>query len=398
MREPIFDAIDRHDRRPAEHNETSFAFLNRVPGGYWEEARRLVQAWADRLADPAEYNELRQRFRSRDDEQFRSAYLELYLHESLIRAGYAVTIHPPLAHTTRTPDFLAERDGRRLYVEAIAPGAAAETKAAARRRADLFDVVDRLRHPNFMLWLDKLEEGETPPAAAKLRKALRHWLDGLDPDAITSIEGAPLWSWHDNGWAVRFRPIPKRPDVRGVREMDRSIGVYGHTEVSVVDDAPAIRAALTEKHRAYGDLGAPFVIAVGTYIHDTERWHSTAAMYGAVSIQWYEDDTGQTVTREVRQPGGYFGQPPQWDHTNVSGVLLVNQLMPYSVPRADVTLWRHPAPLHPLPHSLGLPVADLALNGTTLVETQPDLEPSEFFELTDPWPPGDAWADQEHHV
>lgn len=49
--------------------------------------------------------------RARDDEQFRSAFLELYLDESLIRAGYVVTIHPSVNGTTTHPDFLVERAG-----------------------------------------------------------------------------------------------------------------------------------------------------------------------------------------------------------------------------------------------------------------------------------------------
>jgi hypothetical protein len=193
---------------------------------------------------------------------------------------------------------------------------------------------------------------------------------------------------------VTFRPIPKRPDARGVREGDRSIGVYGQTEASIIDDAPAIRRALAEKHHAYGDLAAPFVIAVGTYIHDTDRWHSTNALYGSLAVQWHETADGQTVTREVRQPGGYFGRPPEWQNGNVSGVLIVNQLMPYAAPRAEVTLWRHPRPSSPLPEDVGLPAACLAFSGTTLAETPPRCPPQDFFGLPDPWPPGDAWHDE----
>lgn len=36
--------------------------------------------------------------------------------------------------------------------------------------------------------------------------------------------------------------------------------------------------------------------------------------------------------------GCYFGTPPEWANRNVSGVLLINQLMPYYVQRAETTL------------------------------------------------------------
>jgi hypothetical protein len=43
-----------------------------------------MQTWLDRVSGDQDYNDLRQRFRSRDDEQFRCAFLELYLHEGLV--------------------------------------------------------------------------------------------------------------------------------------------------------------------------------------------------------------------------------------------------------------------------------------------------------------------------
>lgn len=46
---------------------------------------------------------------------------------------------PPVEGATTRPDFLAERDRERLYIEAIAPGSSPAAKAVAQRRAVLFD-------------------------------------------------------------------------------------------------------------------------------------------------------------------------------------------------------------------------------------------------------------------
>ena len=89
-RAPIFDDLERTDGTPSGHGESIFGFLNRVAGGYWTHPRQLMQTWANGI-DPSDCNDLRQRFRSQDDEQFRSAFLELYLHECLVRAGYRVS-------------------------------------------------------------------------------------------------------------------------------------------------------------------------------------------------------------------------------------------------------------------------------------------------------------------
>lgn len=394
-REPLFDEVDRTDVTPSSHQESTFEFLNRIAGDYWEHPRSLMQEWLRHIKDDTDYTDLRQRFRSRDDEQFRSAFLELYVHESLIRAGYAVTIHPTVQGTTAHPDFLAERDGERLYIEAIAPGSSPAAKAAARRRAVLFDTVNRLDDPNFMLWLDDLVEGSQPPAAARLRADLRRWLGELDPDEPWDLESAPSHRWQHDGWSVTFKPIPKKPEERARQANNRAIGVYGHTGVDWIDDAPAIRKALTTKHHEYGDLDAPFVIAVGTYIHDRDRWHTTNAMYGALAVELSEGLNGEMATREIRQPDGYFGVPLNWQHRNVSGVLLVNQLMPYYVQRAEVTLWRHPNPVHALPDELGLPGHAVAFDAGKLTEIPSASTAEDFFGLPDPWPPGEPWPDED---
>jgi hypothetical protein len=393
-RQPLFDNFDRTDASPAAHQESTFEFMNRVAGDYWEYPRALMTEWLDRVPSK-EHNDLRHRFRSRDDEQFRSAFLELYLHESFLRAGYTVTIHPEVGDTSRRPDFLVERDDLRLFVEAIAPGSTPGEKASAQRRAVLLDTVNRLGDPNFLLWLHELKEGASPPASARLRNDLRCWLEDLDPDAEWNPDAPPTRRWEHDGWVATFRAVPKKPESRGASPNNRTIGVYGHTGVGFIDDAPAIKKALTAKHHKYGDLGAPFLIAVGTYIHDRDRWHSSNAIYGHVAVQIDETPEGTTATREVRQPDGYFGTPPAWANRNVSGVLLVNQLMPYHVQRAEVTLWCHPDPIHRLPDAIGLPVDTLTLIDGTLIESSSPTMPSQYFGLSDPWPPGEAWPDDE---
>lgn len=169
------------------------------------------------------------------------------------------------------------------------------------------------------------------------------------------------------------------------------IGIYGHSEASFVDDAPAIRGALAAKHHEYGDLDAPFVIAIGTYMMDSDRWHARNAMYGQLAFEFDPNSDGESPTHAIRQADGYFGSPPDWQNRNVSGVLLVNQLMPYYVQRAEVTLWWHPNPINPLHDELGIPAHVIAFDNDELLETPPDPSAGEFFGLTDPWPPGEAW-------
>lgn len=114
-------------------------------------------------------------------------------------------------------------------------------------------------------------------------------------------------------------------------------------------------------------------------------------MYGRLGVQLVESSSGELLTREMRHPDGYFGTPPNWRNTNVSGVLLVNQLMPYYLQRAEVTLWRHPLAAHPLPEDIGLPGESVVLQEGAMNTIKSPVRAHDFFGLSDPWPPGEPW-------
>ncbi|GLI03811.1 hypothetical protein Pa4123_90910 [Phytohabitans aurantiacus] len=113
----IFSVTTRTDRSPAAHGESQFRFFDRVSGSYWDQVRDLIEDWFARLCPDAQAD-VQGRLRSTDNRQSKGAFFELYLHECLLRMGYSVTCHPELDGTSRRPDFLAEKDGRRIYVEA----------------------------------------------------------------------------------------------------------------------------------------------------------------------------------------------------------------------------------------------------------------------------------------
>ncbi|MFJ4657619.1 hypothetical protein ACIP5Y_40690 [Nocardia sp. NPDC088792] len=391
-REPIFDTTKRTHPVPKRHGESLFSFFNRVAGSYWEHARQLVQTWADHLDDPHDYRAVRGYLRSGRDDQFRSAFLELYLHECLRKAGYTVTVHPNLPGTNRHPDFYAERAGEGFYLEAIAPSSSAAELAAANRRGAMFDIVNQLQDPHFLLWLSHLEQGSAAPAAGKLRKELKRWLAGLDPDDYHDANNLPEWSWSSDGWSVTFRAIPKDIERRGIRPGDRIIGVHGETIITRGDDTATLHAALAEKDHAYPNLNAPFIIAVGVDILGSPRWDVSNALYGHVAVSFRRDTTGVLVfDREIRQPDGYFGTPPSWRNHQVSGLLVINNVMPYHFIDADATLWRHPAPAKALHTDLGLPWATTELDETQLRDRPAPISAAELLGFVDPWPPGDPW-------
>lgn len=378
-REPLFTARNRTDASPGRDGETTYAFLDRVAGDYWAQSRDLIQNWANHIADDHDYDDLRARLRKRNDPQFRSAFLELFLHETLLRAGFDIEIHPQMSHSQRRPDFRASHGDQSFILEAISPGRNAEQEATAAKTAALFDSINSLRSENFFLSIDELTPGPDSPRTSRLKKHITEWLKALDPDSISGHADLPRSTWADNGWTLTLGAIPKRKEARSEGSNDRLIGVYAHHEGAIVEDDLAIRAALSSKDNKYGQLSEPFIIAIGTYMWDTDRWGTTNALYGHDAYTVVADAHGGERTLPSRKPDGYFGTPPGWKRTDVSAVLIVNQLMPYGVLRADLDLWLHPAPARALTSAELLPVTTVELSTNQLKTIESAIDRSAFF-------------------
>lgn len=181
----LFEEWCRTDARPSGRSETHWHFLDRVAGPFWEQARLLLNEWFHHLTQEEARKGLWARIRSRDDTDFRSASAELYVHESLIRAGYSVTYEPRVSGTDRRPDFLAERGGESMFVEVTSRQISEDDAGGAIREAALYDAVDSLQTENFLLTFDVEARGVSAISARPIKQRLLKWLATLDPDAVT---------------------------------------------------------------------------------------------------------------------------------------------------------------------------------------------------------------------
>lgn len=383
---PIYGNGPRSDRRPRGENESSSEFLERIAGPFWDAVRELVETWANRLPDDA-YPGIAARLRSRDDRQYRSAFLELYMHETLLRSGYAVKVEPPLPHSPRRPDFLAVGSNQQHYIECRGAGIANEQTAARDNRLkDVYSALQKIPAPNHYVGVHVQREGPRPLATKRLRLELEQWLAGLDPGATYDYENLPRLTWSTEGWAFVFDALPKRPESQGDPTMP-TIGVYERGSAGAVDNAPDIRAALADKAGAYGRLDAPLTVVLGTDMLVSDDWQVINALYGPERLL-ISSDAGNA--RAVRQLDGFFGAPPQWASNGLTAVLIVNSLGPMFVARQVPTLWIHPGAKHAtaptLPH-----VRVVTFSDGQLVEATPTISPIELFGLPTPWPPGDPF-------
>jgi len=390
----VFDGGPRQDDRPARHGESAAAFYARVAGGYWDEVRACIEDWFSRLPSDAKAD-VRSRLRSDDNRQFSSAYFELYLHEVLLCSGFRVTCHPDVPGTSRRPDFLAEDGEASFYVEARVVSGSDAGERASRRLARLYDSLDAMDLPNFFLNVEVFAQGPKDPPTKPLRAAITSWLDSLAPDAVSAgigdrgFMGLPVKEWACDGWRLVFRPIPKKPEARGPGRGMRALGAYGPGNASWVDDATPLRAALSDKGKAYGVLDKPFLVAVNTSRLTDDDVDVMNALYGTEAIQLGTTSAGELVTRSVRAPDGYWFAGRDWLHRGVSAVLVARQLSPVTPTRSTPTMWAHPDPVHAAPR---LPICrHVSVRMDELRVEDPAASPAELLGLPTPWPTAEAF-------
>jgi hypothetical protein len=381
-----FQDRQRVDAGYSRPGESTWAFLDRMCGDYWDDLRLLVNTWASHV-DPTPHSKLVGMLRSGTDGQFEAAFFELYLHESLLRSGYEVEIEPSLASTSKRPDFLATRHSERLYVECTTINPHPAARGQAKRFAPLQSALDGLVAPGVVLRIELDSYGQGTLPESRLQQDIGTWLSALDvyglpPFGDRDHEVAPF-TWNEDGWLIRLCPSQLDPD-SPARAAQRVMTV-GPIHMSFTDDSGAVRRALETKGSRYGALDAPYIVAINA----TARWPNDEdlldALYGQVQYPFRPDGT---LGEAVRGRGGYFwSNGPR--HEGVSGALVSRGLNPWSVCGEVPTLWLNPVATNPVE-----PIA--SWRSCRIVDQQaafsgPAASVREHLGLSDEWPRGEAF-------
>ena len=337
----VFDDLLRTDASISKRNETTFSFLNRAAGDYWDQVRKLVEDWIG-VFPAAARSDIVGRLRS-SNRHFAAAFWELYLHETFVRSGFEVVVHPSVNSGSRPPDFFVSRREEAFHVEAKSLFEGVLDSGAEARRDRQYDSLDGLRSPNFFLSVECYDVGPREASARGLCRELEAWLGSLNPDEGSLLafgeQDGERCRWEADGWLLEFRPIPVQAEYRG-RADHRPIGMVGPGEARVLDDAGVLRKALRKKGSAYGDLDHPLVLAINVEraFHDDDD--SLDALFGTSQISFPVNSPA--VAQATRAPDGYWLDRNGWRHTSVAGALIAQAVAPWLISRIEPTLRLHP--------------------------------------------------------
>jgi len=388
----LFGELLRTDRSPSRHGESTYAFLCRAAGPVWDQCRELIDGWLANYPD-SDQPSIEGRLGSRSDDQFASAFWELYIHETYRRAGWDVEVEPEVPGVYKRPDFLFSKAGSRHYVEARCVFEGGDQGAQARLQS-VYASVNKIDSGPFHLVVTPLVIGAKSPSTLNLRRDLELWLKELDPDSVSSSfgnENSTQFAWNHDDWRVQFRAIPRSPHVRH-QSAERPIGAYIPAEATLVDDIGALRQALDEKGGRYGDLEAPLLIAVNVVRGFHDARDTVQALFGRVGLS-LELEAFESEPRPVVIEPGYWGRANHPLHTHVAGILVAEGLHYSRVGQYVPSYWSHPwaeHPVDPLPCWGQVDLISSTLDN--VVSAPPTTVIHDYFGLSEGWPIGEPFS------
>jgi hypothetical protein len=381
MRPALFDTFARTDASPSDE-ESSFEFLNRAAGPFWERVRQLADAWFAEYPDGEDARDLRERFRGREWNEHIGAWWELYLYALFRRLGYDLEIHPELANVTRRPDFRILTDDEPILLEArhVQSGLVSGGDNVGRDEW-ITSPLNGLTHSRFLVVVRILQRGERRPRRDAVTAGVLDWLDSLDADTLIGrpLSSMPRIECRAGQWRFELSAMPVTARDTGADR--RLVGLYPGSS-GWDNTTTALKAALKEKARRYGRPGVPLILAPLMSSGSADTEDVVGALFGTEAVQFSPDDL--TSTRLIRRGDGFWIAGDGYRGTRVSAVLLGTTIYPWNVAGPLPRLWLHPSPAHPLATTFDLPTARV-LDGELVLSTD-DRTGADVFGLPTDWP------------
>lgn len=317
-------------------------------------------SWFDKF--PLEHQkDLRERFRSDDDQNHGGAFFELFLHELLTRLGFSLKVHPEITGASTRPDFLACHGDQHFYLEATVTGQESGPFTLNRNEQDVIDKLNMLTSTDFYIGVHM--EGKLLRTLGRERvvRPFKELLDAHNPDEVQRLinekgrKAAPSRRIECEGWSLQGWLNPISLENRG-NSRPRKIVTEPYLAAWTNSVTP-VRNALKGKARKYRNLDAPLVVAVNArdMFYNGED-HDMEVLFGK-GQRLYSIENPDLPPGFNREPNGVWSQDSRIDAVlsfqrvdlwnlwhNASACLYIN---PY---KTNVAL---PDALFRLPHAKG---------------------------------------------
>lgn len=375
----LFDDVARVNHAVPRAGESRFSYLNTSARAAAADVRAFLERGLA-LYPEAGRADLVARLRSIDT-TFESAVFELIVHELLLRSGHEIlAIEPAIPGTAKRPDFLvAAPDRSEFIVECVvANGVSEQGRAADRRLSAALDVIAETPSPRHLLTVHIEGEAGGVITARRLRRLLEAWIVALPPGA--DANQIPAFAYEEHGLSLTVSVLAER---RGTFEPGNRSVAGIHYPVRMAQPGEDLRSALNKKANRYGDLGMPYLIAVGDAGIATGEHHLMDALLGSTAIAFNPNVPGGEP-RQVRTDNGVWTNGRRARKKGVSGVLYLARADAWRPWGRAIRLVSNPWATYPL-GEINLPVPKLVPRDGEFQKIDGEQGPA-LFGLLDDWP------------
>ncbi len=327
---------------------------------YDNESRGLdkYEPWFDKY--PLKHQkDIRKRFRSDDDQHHGGAFFELFLHDLLTRLGFSLKIHPEITGASNTPDFLVCHGDQNFYLEATVTGQKSGPFTRNRNERDVINKLNTLTSMEFRIGIHMEGNLTTTLGKKGVVRPFKELLDKHNPDEILDLikekgrKAAPsrrieCGSWSLQGWLVPI-PLKKRGSSRAQQlVLDSYRALWTNPVIPV-------RKALKKKARKYGNLDAPFVVAVNARdMFYNGKDHDLEVLFGKERLL-YSRENPDLPSVPDREPNGLWSNDSRidavWRFQRIDSLNLSHNASACLYLNPHKTNMKLPDPLFRLPHA-----------------------------------------------
>jgi len=285
-------------------------------------------------------NELRSPLKSMNEKEHNAALAELYVHHWLLENGYTPKVHPAVEGTSKTPDFLASRDGTPVfYIEVKTVNDSKELTEQKEEHYGINQLLQQVDAPGLHKSIRIVQHNPAKPLDwEEMMHRIQAWIDECRHKTIrqtscATVEPENLY-FREAGWvvdvAIRISPDGKQ------RSFGPALAFRPRIE-TVVN-----RSLIKKSPSNYGALDLPFIIALN--ILRTGGVNDENGLVNALlgMEQWhlsYDSDGSEAVDTSRRRDG--FFSNPGYSSSGVSGVLVIRGLTLMSLGSVKPVLWEN---------------------------------------------------------
>ena len=386
----LFDQKPRKYMGPGRYSESYYKYLDRSARKACEHIRLLLNDWHSHFPADSQ-KKLEDRFRSPDDDfVFLSAFVELYLHELLLRLGFEVDIEPEIDGVSGRPDFLVKLNKKPIFIlECTLSTASREELTTEKIKNELYDELNRIYSPNFSITpsVRGIFQGKsyTWPPIKKWCKSLEKELSELDPNEIEARKKRqgpatlPYCSKEYDGLFISIMIEPKPLNNRGKPEIPNIRLRFDRSEAREAEFY--IKKAIKKKVKKYGILPLPYIIAINVM----HRFCFDSSISKALFGQNIPKGARLNLIKPSKSNGSWWG-PDGHRNTRVSAVLIFKQLVPWNIAKQSPVLWHNPWAKIPLNPDILQLAQNIFKFEAILKEHKLGKSAVEIFNLSSNWP------------